>query len=160
MSRARVTVAVLALSAAGLVGIAKFEGYEPVARSPLPGDVPTLGFGETQGVRAGDTTTPVRALIRLHESAGQYERGVQRCVAVPLHQHEYDSFVSFSYNLGVGAFCGADFVKRLNAGDYEGACSGMAFHPDGRPAWSYFQGRFVQGLHNRRLQERNQCLGL
>lgn len=155
----RVRVAALSLSAAALVGIAVSEGYEPVARPPLPGDKPTLGFGETQGVKHGDKTTPTRALVRLLESANHYEKGVQRCVKVPLYQHEFDAYVSFAYNLGVANFCNAGFVRKLNAGDYEGACRGMAFHPDGSPAWSNFQGRYVEGLHKRRIRERNQCLG-
>lgn len=159
MNRVRTAVAALSLSAAALVSLAVSEGYEPVARPPLPGDKPTLGFGETKGVKLGEKTTPVRALVRLLESANEYERGVQRCVKVPLYQHEYDAFVQFAYNMGISKFCGADFVKKLNAGDYEGACNGMAYHPDGRPAWAHFQGRFVEGLHKRRLRERAQCLG-
>lgn len=155
----RAQVAALSLSAAALVGLAVSEGYEPVARSPLPGDVPTLGFGATENVKAGEKTTPVRALVRLLNDASKYEKGVQRCVKVPLYQHEFDAYVSFAYNMGVSKFCGADFVKRLNAGDYEGACNGMAYHPDGRPAWSGFQGQYIDGLHQRRLRERDQCLG-
>jgi len=155
----RVKVAALSLSAAALVGLAVSEGYEPVARPPLPGDKPTLGFGATENVRAGETTTPVRALVRLLNDSSKYEKGVQRCVKVPLYQHEFDAYVSFAYNLGVDAFCNAGFVKKLNAGDYEGACNGLAYHSDGRPAWSHFQGKFISGLHARRLRERDQCLG-
>lgn len=28
-------------------------------------------------------------------------------VRVPLHQHEYDAFLSLAYNIGLGAFCGS-----------------------------------------------------
>ena len=44
-------------------------------------------------------------------------------VKVPLHQHEYDAFISFSYNVGSGAFCRSTLVRRLNDGDYQGACT-------------------------------------
>lgn len=159
MSKVRIAVAALSMSAAALVGLAVSEGYEPVARPPLPGDKLTIGFGATENVKAGEATTPVRALVRLLNDANKYEKGVQRCVKVPLYQHEFDAYVSFAYNLGVANFCGAAFVQKLNAGDYEAACNGLAFHPDGRPAWSHFQGRFVEGLHKRRLRERAQCLG-
>jgi lysozyme len=155
----RTHVGSIILSAAALVGLATSEGYEPVARSPLPGDKLTLGFGATENVRAGETTTPVRALVRLLQEAGRYEKGVQRCVHVPLYQHEFDAYVSFAYNVGLANFCSANFVKKLNAGDYEGACNGMATHPDGSPAWSYFQGVYVEGLQKRRQRERDQCLG-
>lgn len=160
MSRARVAVAALSVSAAWLIGTAVQENYEPVARPPIKGDKPTLGFGETVGVKLGQTTTPVRALIQLGKSAGRYEQGVRQCVKVPLYQREFDAYVSFAYNLGVGNFCGAAFVERLNAGDYEGACKGMATHPNGKPAWSNFNGKYLQGLQNRRVRERDFCLGL
>lgn len=160
MSTNRIAVASLSLSAAALVGLAVSEGYEPVARPPLPGDKLTIGFGATENVKAGEKTTPVRALVRLLNEASKYEKGVQRCVKVPLYSYEFDAYVSFAYNLGVTNFCNAGFVKKLNAGDYEGACRGMAFHPDGSPAWSNFQGKFVQGLHDRRIRERDLCLGL
>ena len=41
-------VASLVLSASGLIGIAVSEGWEPVARPPVQGDVPTGGFGSTR----------------------------------------------------------------------------------------------------------------
>lgn len=154
----RIAIAALTLSASAFVGIAANEGYEPVAKPPIPGDVPTLGFGETKGVKHGDKTTPVRALVRLMESADGYQRGVKRCVKVPLYQNEFDAYVDFTYQMGVGAFCGADFVKKLNAGDYAGACRGMANHPDGSPAWSNAQGKYWQGIHDRRIRNRDLCL--
>lgn len=154
----RIAIAALTLSASAFVGIAVNEGYEPVARPPIPGDPPTLGFGETKGVNHGDKTTPVRALVRLIESADGYQRGVKRCVTVPLYQNEFDAYVDFSYQMGTSKFCSADFVKRLNAGDYVGACNGMAYHPDGRPAWSNAQGKFWPGIHARRIRNRDLCL--
>ena len=73
----RVAIALLSLSGAGLVGIASQEDYSGKAYIPVPGDVPTVGFGSTEGVRMGDTTTPVRALIRLNkEVEGKYGKAV------------------------------------------------------------------------------------
>lgn len=159
MSKVRVAAYILTLSAAGLISIATDEGYEPKANPPLNGDKPTLGFGETKGVKAGDTTNPVRALIVLGKSADGYQRGIQKCIKVPVSQNEFDAFVNFAYQMGVDKFCNAGFVAKLNAGDYEGACNGMAYHPDGRPAWSHFQGKFIPGIHERRLRNRAMCLG-
>jgi hypothetical protein len=44
------TVASLALTAAGLVGILNWEGWSPKAVPPVKGDVPTYGFGTTTDV--------------------------------------------------------------------------------------------------------------
>ena len=41
----RFKVGILALSSAGLIAIANFEGFEEKAYIPVPGDDPTIGFG-------------------------------------------------------------------------------------------------------------------
>lgn len=64
----RSLIAILALSAAGLAGIAVDEGYTAKAvPDPVKGtSVPTIGFGTTTDLHIGDTTTPVKALERRH----------------------------------------------------------------------------------------------
>lgn len=157
----RSAVAVLALSAAGLVGIALHEGYTDRAVIPVKGDVPTIGFGTTAGVKPGDTTTPPKALARALQDVQHFEGALKQCVRVPLHQYEYDAFVSFSYNVGAQAFCGSTLVKKLNVQDYGGACRELL-------RWTFFQGkncaapehaRLCGGLAARRQQEYAQCMG-
>lgn len=125
MSRARIAIAALTLSAAGFVGILTREGYTDRAVIPVPGDPPTNGFGTTEGVKMGDTTTPVKAVQRALSDSSKYEGALKRCVKAPLHQGEYDVYVDLSYNIGPGAFCNSTIVKRLNAGDYAGACEAI-----------------------------------
>lgn len=151
--KVRLFLAGLSLSAAGLVGIAMHEGYTDTAVIPIPGDVPTIGFGTTEGVKMGDRIAPPKALARALADINKFEGALKQCVRVPLHQHEYDVYVSFAYNVGAGAFCGSTLVRKLNAGDYEGACDELL-------RWVYAGGRKIQGLVNRREAERRQCLGL
>lgn len=151
-NRARVGVASLVLSAAALVGIATHEGYSDKAYTPVPGDVPTLGFGSTEGVKLGDTTTPVKALARALQDIQKYEGALKKCVKVPLHQYEYDAMIEISYNIGQTAFCNSTIVKRVNAGDYQGACDAFLM-------WNKFRGRELAGLTRRREAERKTCLG-
>lgn len=143
------------------MGIALHEGYSDRAIVPVPGDVPTIGFGTTAGVRPGDTTTPPKALARALQDMQQFEGAIKQCVRVPLHQHEYDAYASFAYNVGGGAFCASTLAKRLNAGDYPGACAQLL-------RWTYFKGkdcsapenaRRCGGLAARRQQEYQQCMG-
>ncbi|WP_281418572.1 glycoside hydrolase family protein [Ancylobacter oerskovii] len=47
----------------------------------------------------------------------QYEDAVRAAVKVGLADHQYDALVSVCYNIGTGAFAGATFVKRINAGE-------------------------------------------
>lgn len=119
----RIKIAALALSAAGFVGIVLNEGYTDHAVIPIPGDVPTIGFGTTGGVRMGDHITPPRALARALSDVSQFEGALKRCVKVPLHQYEYDAYADFAYNIGPSAFCSSTLVKKLNASDYAGACA-------------------------------------
>jgi lysozyme len=148
----RVSIATLALSASALVGIAVHEGYREAAYRPVPGDVPTIGFGTTAGVQMGDRIEPVQALVRKLADVQKFEGALKRCVRVPLHQHEYDAFLSLAYNIGSGAFCGSTLVRKLNAGDYAGACAEIL-------RWDRFQGQPLRGLTLRRQAEHRQCLG-
>lgn len=148
----RIPVAVLTLSASALVGIALQEGYRSDAHVPVPGDVPTIGFGTTAGVRLGDYTTPERALVQLLADASRFERAVKRCAPVPMHPHEFSAFVSLTYNIGEGAFCGSTAAKQLRASDYAGACREIL-------RWNRFQGRVLPGLTARRRAEHELCIG-
>lgn len=148
----RVAVSSIALSAAGLIGIAEYEGYRGDAYIPVKGDVPTIGFGTTGGVKMGDTIEPVRALVRLGSDVAAFERAMAGCIKVPLYQHEWDAYVSWAYNVGTGAACSSTLVRKLNAGDYEGACNEL-------PRWNMAAGRVLPGLVKRRAAEQALCLG-
>lgn len=157
MRAPRSTVAALALSAAALVGIALHEGYSDRAIIPIPGDVPTIGFGTTtrpdgSPVEMGDRTTPPQALARALADVQKFEGALRQCVRVPLHQHEYDAYVSLAYNIGQGAFCSSTLVRLLNEGRYREACDQIL-------RWNRAAGREVRGLTLRRQDEHRKCLG-
>ena len=147
----RTIVATLAVSATALVGIAQFEGYKGDAYKDAVG-VPTIGFGETENVRMGQKTTPDRALVQLLKSTEQHADGIKECIAVPLYKHEFDAYVSFSYNVGVLAFCKSTLNKKLNAGDYAGACAELK-------KWNKAGGKVLPGLVARREAEYRMCMG-
>lgn len=151
-SRTRTAIAALVLSAAGLVGIVQFEGYSSQAIIPVPGDVPTIGFGTTAGVKPGDTITPPAALARALTDVSKFEGALKQCVKVPLSQGEYDAFVSLAYNIGPGAFCGSTLVRLLNQGEYLAACAEIS-------RWNKFHGQPLPGLTRRREAERAKCEG-
>jgi lysozyme len=160
-NQGRSAVALLVLAASTLVGIAVHEGYKDEAYIPVRGDVPTIGFGTTAGVRMGDKTTPERSLVRLlDEIEGVYAAGVRRCVTVPLYQHEYEAYVSLAYNIGVGAFCRKalpgkppNLIDLINAERYAEACVRIE-------AFKYGPGKkILPGRVKRRAEERALCEG-
>ncbi len=150
----RVTAGALVLAASAVVGIATFEGYKKEAYIPVPGDVPTIGFGTTKGVKLGDITTPVRSLhVLLDEIENKYAAGVKKCVQAPLAQYEFAAFVSLAYNIGVNAFCKSALVKKVNALDYAGACRQIL-------RWDKAGGKKILGLTLRRQKEYQICMGI
>lgn len=128
MRHPRILIAALSLSATGLVGLALEEHYTDKAVIPVPGDVPTVGFGSTKRedgspVQMGDTTTPPKALARTLAHIQKDEAGLKRCVTAPLSQAEYDLLVDHSYQYGAATTCASGVVAATNAGDYIGACN-------------------------------------
>lgn len=148
---ARYAVAGLSLTAAGLVSLANFEGFSGEAYIPVPGDVPTIGFGSTSGVEMGDKISVPEALERLMRDVEMTEDAIGQCVKVPLSQGEYDAYTSFIFNVGGNAFCASTLVKKLNAGDYPGACLELK-------RWVYVDGKVVHGLVKRRNMEFQMCM--
>lgn len=158
----RIAIASLSLGAAALVGLVVSEGYTDTAVIPTKGDVPTLGFGTTTGVKMGDRTTPVRALQRaLSEIDTVYASAVKRCAPVPMYQVEFDVYVDMAYNIGANAFCSSTMARKLREGDYVGACNQIlkwkmaagydCSTPGNKRCW---------GLWERRLQLHAQCMGV
>ena len=165
-AKQRTAIAALALSAAALVGIATREGYTDKAIIPTTGDVPTLGFGMTQRpdgtpVKIGDTTNPVQALQRTLAYIQRDEAKIRQCVTAPLYQAEYDLYLNFAYNIGIGGFCQSTLVKKLNAGDYVGACNAIL---DWRKAAGYDcstpGNKRCAGLWTDRQKTHAQCMAL
>lgn len=158
---ARMSVSVLMITGSLLVSLADTEGYRDTAYIPVKGDVYTIGYGSTSGVKKGDKTTPTRALIRmLDEIENVYAAGVKSCVTVPLFQHEYEAYVRLTYSVGVPTFCRKaaagqppNLIDLINTKRYAEACQRIE-------AFNKGPGRKVlPGLVKRRASERAICEG-
>jgi len=147
----RIQVAALSASAVALVALVAHEGYKDKAYIPIPGDVPTIGFGTTEGVKLGDRIDPVKALERALADMQKFEGAIKECVKVPLKQTEYEAYLSLSYNIGSRAFCNSTLVKKLNQFDYAGACKEIL-------RWDRAGGKVIRGLTVRRQKEYEQCI--
>lgn len=118
----------LRMGAAGIIMLVVSEGIRTNAYLDTVG-VPTIGVGETKNVKMGDKTTVEKALVRLLKSVDdEHGRGIQRCIGddVEMYQKEYDWHLHFAYNVGVSGYCRSNTLKKLKAGDHEGACRAMA----------------------------------
>jgi lysozyme len=173
MSRARVAVTLLTLSAAGLVGILTREDIKTEAYpDPVHGwAVPTIGAGSTDGVKPDDTITPLAAVQRAHRELHKFEGRLKECMdGIELHQEEYDAYVRLAHNIGPTRFCFNEkggpgvIVTRLRAGDHRGACDAILFYnragPVNRPEdrCSHPDNRTCRGLWRDRLETHALCV--
>ncbi len=167
-AKARILIGALSLSAAGLVAVLNREDIKTEAYAdPVHGwAVPTIGAGSTQGVKRGDTITPLAAVQRAQRELQHFEGRLKACMeGVALHQHEYDAFLRLAHNIGPQAFCASTVARRARAGDYAGACEAILLFdragPVARPQdrCSHPANRSCRGLWADRLATRAQCLG-
>jgi lysozyme len=164
MINTRTAVGGMSISAALLVTVLQLEGYRDQAYIPVPGDVPTIGAGRTEGVKMGDKTNPVREMRYLADNLeGTYGAGIRKCITVPLHQYEFDSLVDLAYNAGVSAVC-REMATKFNAArtdaDYASACASIEnwrTTVGGRDCKN--KKNNCRGLITRRQAQRAQCEG-
>lgn len=144
--KARLSVAVLTISVAGLAMIQQFEGTRTEAYADAVG-IPTICTGSTKGVYLGQTATLAECEERLSEDVSYAGEAIRRGVRVKLTQGQYDALVSLVFNIGPGAFARSTLLKRLN----EGQCRVAA---DEFLRWRYAAGKPIRGLLKRRQAER------
>lgn len=100
--------------------IAEAEGCRLTAYR-CPAGVPTIGWGETDGVQMGDTCTQEQADRWLLEDLQERTRAVQAlCTRAP-SRNELGALVSLAYNIGVGALSKSTALRQHNAGQHEAA---------------------------------------
>ncbi len=134
------------ISTNGLNLIKHFEGLRLRAYQ-CSANVWTIGYGHTADVGENDVITEEEALSFLRQDVAESERAVNKHVHVPLTQNQFDALVSFVFNLGVGNFRTSTLLKKLNAGDDDGAAQEF-----GR--WIHAGGKALPGLVRRREAER------
>ena len=92
----------------------------------------------------GITEDQVYAL--LGQDLDRFKDAVNQRVTVDLEQNQYDALVSFSFNVGVGAFRDSTLLRLLNEGQYGEVPAQLL-------RWVKAGGKTVQGLVNRRENE-------
>lgn len=130
--------------------IGEFEGCRLHAYQDAVG-VWTIGFGHTRGVHPHDVWTQQQADDALRAEVSEFMDHVQQYVHVPVNEHELASLTSFAYNLGIGALKRSTLLRKLNAGDINGAAA--EFHK-----WNKAGGRVLAGLTRRRDEEAQEFL--
>ena len=104
----------------GYLMICEFEGFS--AKPYLcPAKLATIGYGNTFYADGKKVTmvdkeiTRVEAFDMFKDIADKFAKKVSKCVTSPLNQNQFNSLVSFAYNIGVANFMNSTLLKRVNA---------------------------------------------
>lgn len=88
-------------------------------------------------------------LALLESDLVRFERGVSRLSPNLVgRQYAFDAIVSFSFNVGLGAYQRSSIRQRNNRGDFEGAADAFLM-------WTKAAGKVLSGLVKRRNDERS-----
>lgn len=135
--------------------VAGFEGLRLDAYLD-PVGIPTIGYGTIRypdgtRVRLGDRISGTDAEAFLHLELEVMAKDVARLVGgVSLNQNQFDALVSFTYNVGAGAFGGSTLLEKLKQADFGGAASEFGRWNKGT---IYGEKRVLPGLTTRRTTE-------
>lgn len=162
------TIALASPALMNFLGV--WESRENVAYADkLARNLPTVCAGLTNHtspvlVSVGDYWSDERCEEVERLVIGSNQIKLADCLHVRVSQQTFDALTSHAHNFGVPSTCASRAVGLINAGRLLEGCEALAHAPDGKtPVWSYVTRadgtkRFVRGLYNRRLAERDMCL--
>lgn len=134
--------------------IAQWEGRELRAYRDVVG-VPTICYGETLGVRMGDTATLAECETMLAKRVAQFAAEIAPCLPPVLPDQTRAAFISAAYNIGSAGFCKSSMSRLALRGDLRGACEALMMWDKGRINGVLQR---IRGLTNRRAAERALCI--
>ena len=138
------------INEAGLNLIKKWEGFRGEVYKDSVGTL-TIGYGHTKNVKPGDTITEPEALELLEEEVAGFAASVEKYVitrSIPLNDNQFAALVSLTYNIGARWMIRQyGLYKLLLNLEYENAAGRIL-------AYHYAGGKPLQGLKNRRREER------
>lgn len=138
--------------------VAKWEGKRNTAYLDTIANPPvfTVCYGETRGVKPGDTYTDKQCADMLGRGLLEFRTELHKAFTSTTKQTRLTpkrdtAYVSLAYNAGVYAISRSTAVRRLNAGDIAGGCQAIGW-------WNKAGGRVVRGLMNRRAEDVAYCM--
>jgi lysozyme len=122
---------------------------------PATGGKPwTIGVGHTSAagpppVQPGMVISETQAIDILHDDfSASVEPVLNGAIRVPVTQAQYDACADMTFNVGGHNFCGSSVLRKLNAGDIQGAADAFLM-------WNRAAGKVFDGL-TRRCKERRE----
>lgn len=130
--------------------IANWEGAETTPYKDIAG-VWTVCYGETQNIDFDKEYTKEKCDKLLAQRVPVYYNAAMKHVEKDIPVTMQAAITSFTYNVGPEAFRKSTMLKKINRGDFWGACREL-------DRWAYAAGMWVRGLANRREAEKRLCV--
>ena len=130
----------------GLAIIRKWESLRLKAYKCSAG-VNTIGWGHTKGVKNNDVCTIEQANEYLKNDVEEVETQINN-INLQLTDNEYSALVSFIFNIGIGNFNKSTMLRLLKQNKKIEASNEFQ-------KWNKCKGAILNGLTNRRRDERN-----
>ena len=133
----------------GPKGAALIKSFERLALVGYPdeGGIPTAGWGHTgPDVVIGQAYDLTQAEIWFVRDTQEAVAAVNRSLAVPVSQEQFDALAAFTFNVGIGAEAHSTLLRLVNAGDMARAAAEF-------PKWDHVDGIVSPGLARRRAAE-------
>lgn len=115
-----------------------------------PAGIPTIGWGETEGVRLGMVWTQEEADRRFCESLTDYADAVRRLLTEHATPQQLGALVSLAYNIGLGALKKSTVLRQHNAGRFDAASRAFTLWNKARVGGQLTE---LAGLTSRRAAE-------
>ena len=136
----------------GYLLITKFEGLK-LKPYLCSAKIPTIGYGNTyypDGKRVtllDKDITKQQAFDMFKEVANRFAKRVDELVITELTQNQFNSLVSFAYNVGTGNFSSSTLLKKVNKNPNDLTLKAEFLR------WNKAGGKVINGLTNRRNEE-------
>lgn len=133
-------------------GIELIKHYEGFSEKPYncPAGYKTIGYGHKLNQNENlEFISKHEAEILLRKDLENMEIAVDRLINVEINENQFSALVSFTYNLGSGAFQRSTLRQKINY------ASPLDEISNEFTRWVYFGGQFSKGLLLRRNDEAN-----
>jgi lysozyme len=136
----------------GYLLITKHEGLK-LKPYLCPAKIPTIGYGNTYYADGKRVTlldkdiNKQQAFDMFKEIANRFAKRVDTLVTSNINQNQFNSLVSFAYNVGTGNFSSSTLLKKVNKNPNDLTIK------DEFLKWNKAGGKVLNGLTNRRNEE-------
>ena len=141
------------------------EGFTPTPVIPVKGDRPTIGNGTTfyPNGRAVKMTDPAitrkQAFEYLKFTINKDAQSFNKTLLnIPISQTEYDLYLDFSYQYGVGAWSKSSMLKNLKLGKYKSACSALLKYKYVAKRDCSIRSNGCYGVYTRQVERYRKCV--